>query len=366
MKKLLVNSLIVVLFCSYIVPIEAMMLTTSKQQQLTKARQQQRLARQQLMAEKEQQGLAQEPTVEESQISMDEPIVVSQPSWLSRGWEAARKGAVSAKQQVADLISAGQQQALLTQQHVSNVFAEVKSWRWNRIVAVLTAIALTFGFVITVYNNDGNLVETFGDKSFFAAIGPLVGMTVQYFVNDFNQTVALLINRANELTKEPERAIEGLKREYEKEIKGTSKDTLVMEACYNAAIKYFEEIIQLQKNIMLAEVEKKSPEGYKEQEKLLSTEEFKSNILNVPTRGSKEAVEQAKRSVAEKKAAEEKVNEIVSWVESYFPNNISNQISYLEGLRSAKDTPSGFPVEVKNAKTAIEKAIDYLYLESLR
>ena len=328
MKKLLLNSLTVLLFFSYCLPVEAMQGGGGEQQQQ------------------------------------------NNQGWLNWGWQAAKQGAFSAKQKVAGLIESGRQRALLTHQKVSNALPDVRNWSWSRAVAMLTAIALTFGIVISVYNRDGAEVETFGDKSFFATIAvPLVGFGAKYFYSDFNQSTALLINRSNELTKDPQVAIDGLKREYEVDIKGTAKDGVVTKASYDAAINYFEEIIRLQKNMLLAEAQKESAKP-EVQEKKLRSSDFKSKILSgVADRNAQQATVEARsiiekqaiveaRSIIEKQEKEEKeVDRIVELVKNKFPNNVKDQLDLLKRVDNKKSMPTDFPVDRSRSVGAITNAI---------
>src|SRR5205085_10432194 len=120
--------------------------------------------------------VAEQLQVEQEQQLPAVSAVVEQPQagWLSRGWQATRRGVAAAGQQVSGTLSqlkrGVQKKVVSAQKTMIGGLEEVRSWSWTKTMAILAAIAVTFGIVITLYSNNGDLLNTISSSGVGAAM----------------------------------------------------------------------------------------------------------------------------------------------------------------------------------------------------
>jgi hypothetical protein len=300
-----------------------------------------------------------------------------QSNWFSRNWQAARD-------KVSSVFSPVQKKAV-------GGLAEVGNWSLAKSMAVITAIAVTFGLIISIYNSKGELVKNIeGQPSPSVVSEPSIGQIIreiplvtaagalytgyQAYTSLVEQMGQQLIVDASQATDNPQLAIDGLRRKYNDQIKGSasSEDTWSVKLAYDYAIKHFENKIDLQKNIIRAAAENKAPGDFKKQIGNLSAVSSEFGLKN-----SEQAITLARKELDRIKPARDR---ILAWAKKKTDSiqdadeRIREQIDLLEKIQKKEVwIPQDFPISSRDVSTgsdtfnkSIEEAIQFLYTQSLQ
>lgn len=300
----------------------------------------------------------------------------AQTSWFSQMWQAARDKAAGFATGVRETASSAQQK-------VSSYLPDVKSWSWTKTIAVLTAIAATFGVAIKIYNNNGDLVQTVGESSvspsssvtdadmesisnFTEAVGNRIGAIAVPIVlsnavesmgilpKTVEQESAQLILDMNALSSNPKICLEALLLKIEEAKKTGSSLNLVrnriMQQAYEKARKHFDDAIENQKYQLLNYVREKALGDFEEQIKLLSDPStFKQ--LNRVQGDYSEGIKRAKELLEKNKIiadgqSNSEFKKINTWLnENYYHSDIDRKIEVLKKIKREKINYADFPVD---------------------
>lgn len=300
-------------------------------------------------------------------------------SWFSQMWQAARDKA-------SGFATGVRESAVSAQQKVSSYLPDVKSWSWAKVIAVSTAIATTFGVIIKIYNNNGDLVQTVGDISSsvkdtisdLSEIGPrgvlvegiVAGVSIAAVIKDKFPTIGAnvatvvasgamqLCNDLMRTSSNPKECLDILNSKgdelgQKRFLSDLSKPIRIMIVA--AASTYFLDLINTQKHQLLNYIEKVSLRDkllgdFEKQIKLLS-DPLTFTELNVKQKDYSEGIKQAKESI-EKEFEIAKGNldvllkSLFTWLNDEYGEDINEKIKALRKIEGPASSYVNFPEKI--------------------